>query len=275
MYCLSLHDNHFENLKKINYIPVGLGSENFRKNWTRDNSGNNISHKNQFYAEYTFHYWFWKNLLEDISDKNWIGFCAYRRYWANNDYLNHNQLNKIITNQNFKKYVLRKINKSWSDYETLLVEKIPLKKIKIMKIIKNGGFKSIIKNFKNFISKEHSIKFHFDVFHGVGKLDKALKVLNKKDKENFENFLINNNSFNRENMIICRSKKILKDYYKSVFKWLYDCESIFGFSLKKNYDIRIYAFLAERYLSYWFNKYSTCREWPFFFFDSYKNKLKL
>jgi len=38
---------------------------------------------------------------------------------------------------------------------------------------------------------------------------------------------------------------------------------------------RIYAFLAERYLSYWFQKYSKPLEWPIFFFDTNKNKIEV
>ena len=40
----------------------------------RDNTGENISHKNKKYGEYTFHYWFWKNMLRKIEDNTWIGF---------------------------------------------------------------------------------------------------------------------------------------------------------------------------------------------------------
>ena len=45
IFCISLLENHLKKIKKINYIPVGLGNENFSKDWLRDNSGNNISKK--------------------------------------------------------------------------------------------------------------------------------------------------------------------------------------------------------------------------------------
>ena len=60
IFCMCLHDHHLENVKKLNYIPVGLGKEKFRKEWLRDNTGKNITDKNKFYGEYTFYYWFWK-----------------------------------------------------------------------------------------------------------------------------------------------------------------------------------------------------------------------
>jgi hypothetical protein len=95
-----------------------------------------------------------------------------------------------------------------------------------------------------------------------------------KERNDFRIF-INKQSFNKENMFICRSKKVIKEYYKSVFPWLQRCENIFGFNLSTWHEIRIYAFLAERYLSYWFNKYTIVKEWPIFFYDTNKNKLKL
>ena len=103
---------------------------------------------------------------------------------------------------------------------------------------------------------------------------KAINLLEKKERDDFRIF-INDQSFNKENMFICRSKKIIKEYYKSVFSWLEKCESIFGFNLNSWHEIRIYAFLAERYLSYWFNKYSSVKEWPIFFYDTKKNNLIL
>ena len=274
MFCLSLYGEHLNNLKKINYIPVGLGENNFNNEWLRDNTKQNISNKNKYYGEYTFHYWFWKNMIDEISDKNWIGFCAYRRYWANHNNMKSNELNKIINNQNFREHVLQDVKNDWSNYETILGESIPFGKIKLSKIIKNGGIKSILRNLNSFIKNQTTVKFHFDIFHGNEKIDKAIDLLEMKERSDFRIF-INNQSFNKENMFICRSKKIIKEYYNSVFPWLQRCENIFGFNLNAWHEIRIYAFLAERYLSYWFNKYTKVKEWPIFFYDTKKNNLKL
>ena len=74
MFCISLEPNHYEFIKKLGYIPVGLGDKNFDKNWLNDKSGINISNKNKNYGEYTYHYWIWKNYL-DKHDGEWLGFC--------------------------------------------------------------------------------------------------------------------------------------------------------------------------------------------------------
>ena len=83
MYCHSLHDKMLSEIKKVGYVPVGLGSSKFSKEWLKDDTLINISHKNKYYAEYTFFYWFWKNILPNVKDNHWIGFCSYRELWAN------------------------------------------------------------------------------------------------------------------------------------------------------------------------------------------------
>jgi hypothetical protein len=67
LYCLSLFNDDYKKIKDLGYIPVGLGTNKFDSKWLRDNTGNNISKKNKFYGEYTFHYWFWKNKLKNLK----------------------------------------------------------------------------------------------------------------------------------------------------------------------------------------------------------------
>ena len=83
MFCISMNSNHLNFIKQIGYIPVGLGKDNFSREWFRDNSGINISEKNKNYGEYTFHYWLWKNYIEKENfNDDWIGFCQYRKFWS-------------------------------------------------------------------------------------------------------------------------------------------------------------------------------------------------
>ena len=209
MFCLSLYSHTLQNIKKLKYVPVGLGEENFSSQWFSDKTKKNISYKNRYYGEYTFHYWLWKNYLDKIPDNNWVGFCTYRRYWANNNNLNSEQLTKKVNNKNFQSLVLNKINSKWKDYDVILGEEKFVNKIKFMKIIKNGGLLSILKNVKSFIKNDGNIKFHFDVFHGNGLIDKAIKVLDIKERDDFRHYINTNKSFTRDNLFMCKSKKIL------------------------------------------------------------------
>ena len=45
IYCMCLHEHHLDNLIKLKYIPVGLGSHEFSDNWLKDNTKINISKK--------------------------------------------------------------------------------------------------------------------------------------------------------------------------------------------------------------------------------------
>ena len=51
------------------------------------------------------------------------------------------------------------------------------------------------------------------------------------------------------------------------FSWLSNCEEVFGFNLNSYGQVRLYAFLAERYLPYWFSKYTNKLDWPILFYD--------
>lgn len=262
MYCLDLYNEDYSKIIELGYNPVGLGKNNFDKNWIRDNTGDNISFKNSHYGEYSFHYWFWKNKIKEIDNDTWIGFCAYRRFWSQNK--NNFKLHK-------KEDFLRFIPDEWDEESVILGQQIYMDGWSLMKVIKHG-LKSFLKNPKYILKKNRNLKLHFDSFHGYGNLEKAIELLDEKEKEDFRNFMNSNNSYNRGNMFICKSKSLILRYYQSIFPWLKKCEDLFGLDDKKEYgSARIYGFLAERYLSYWFNKYSKVTVWPIIFYNLNKN----
>jgi len=278
LYCMCLYDDHLENVKALGYIPVGLGTNKFRSEWLRDNQGPNISHKNLYYGEYSFYYWFWKNKLNKIQENKWVGFSHYRHHWSSQNKIKSDDLNHLINKNNFKSYVLKEAKSEWENYDVILGDPMFVDgHYKLTKIIKNSvsSLRILSKNFSAFKKDNRNIKLHFDFFHGYGIMDKAISVLDEKEKNDFKEFVNNKNSFNRENMFICRSKKLMNEYFVSVFSWLERCEPLFGFNLKGYAKTRIYTFLAERYISYWFNKYSKPLYWPIFFYDTHKNKIKI
>ena len=119
-----------------------------------------------------------------------------------------------------------------------------------------------------FFNKEkRTIKFHFDMMHGEGNLDKAIKLLESNEQKDFTDYVNTEVCFNPHNMFICKSKKTLLNYYQSVFPWLERSEKIFGFNLEGYGLQRIYGFLAERYMSYWFKKYTKFTTLPIGFKD--------
>jgi len=270
IFCMCLHEGHLQNLKKLNYVPVGLGKNNFSEEWLKDNTGENISHKNLNYGEYTFYYWFWKNMLSKISDGTWVGFAGYRYHWSQHNEVKSDDLNKIINRDNYKDHVLKRIPEEWKNHDVILGDEIFIDEFKFSKIIKHAKKKFFL-NPRFFIKSNRNIKLHFDIFHGDGNIDKAINLLEDNERDDFRKFVTYNRSFNRENLFFCRSNKLMNEYFASIFKWLEKCEKSFGFDLEGYSMTRIYAFLAERYLSYWFKKYSKPLTWPIFFFDTNKH----
>ena len=102
--------------------------------------------------------------------------------------------------------------------------------------------------------------------HGYGNLDKAINVMNDNDREDFREYVNTNIGFSANNMFIAK-KDIAEKWFNDVFSWLFACEEVLGFENLKGYETRIYAYLAERYLSFWFNKYSQSLKWPWVFVD--------
>ena len=261
MYKFCLTHKYQPYLENIDYNLVGQGNINFPNHWMRDNNGVNISNKNQYYDMYTFHYWLWKNKLQSFEDNRWIVFSTYRRFWKN--------IKLFDENAKLKDKIIQSPPEEWEKYETILTEPTDLSKIKISKIFKKGK-KLIMKDPSIlFIKSKRNIKFHFDLMHLDGNLNKALDLIDKKDKLDFTEYLNSETSINLWNLFCCKSPKLLDRWYETVFEWLFKCEKIFGFKDLKDYETgRMYAYLAERYLPFWFKKYSKTRTWPIYFHDT-------
>ena len=231
IYCISLNPLHIDIIKKLGYVPVGLGKSFFSSEWTNDKTEDNIAFKNPYYGEYTFHYWLWKN--KKIKFDGWIGFCQYRKFWKkNSDNYNDNNF------ETFDDILLKEIPADLNNFETIIGENFFVNQFKFSKFVKHN-FKAIaLEPSLLFNEKKRTIKFHFDMMHGNGNLDKAIHVLDNKDKEDFKYFVNSEVSFNPHNMFICKNKDILFSYYESLFPWLLECEKIFGFKGLEGFGLK-------------------------------------
>lgn len=259
IYCVT--DKKIQKIKHSNYFIGWVGKENPPQNYLRCDLGNHIFGKEKFYSELTFHYWYWKNKLDE-DQAEWIGFCQKRRFWLKEK---KNKFN--INYQNIEENLLHEVPTAWKNYDAIICEPIYLNKVKKMKLLKRG-FKSLIKNPSIFFNKNlRNIKLHFDMHHGYGNLEKAINLLDKSESEKFNNYVVNNVKYNPHIMFIAK-KNIIKNWFNELFKWLDDCEKEFGFENLKGYDTgRLYAYLAERYLSFWFKQNTKYLEWPWTLID--------
>ena len=261
MFCLTMNPSHEELIKKINYIPVGLGNKKFGTSVLNDKQGLNISEKNPYYGEYTFHYNLWKN--NTIETDKWIGFCQYRKFWRKTEV----EFDKNNFNE-FNNSILKEIDKDINSYDAIIGQDFFVNQFRFSKFMKHNFKKMILNPNLFFFKSKRNILFHFDMMHGDGNLEKAINLLDLKEREGFKKFVNNEVAFNPHNMFICKNKEILFSYYDSVFPWLRRCEEVFGFENLNTYGLkRIYGFLAERYLSYWFKKYTKYKTLPILFKD--------
>ncbi len=255
MYCVT--NKHLAYLDNLTYKKAGVGNDNFPKHYYLANSLDNIFYKERYYSELTFHYWYWKNLLKKIKKNTWIGFCQKRKFW-----LRKESFNKEINIINLRRNVISHVPKEWNEYDAIIGDPIFVNNMKKMKRLKRG-LKSLLKDPTIFFdNKKQTVKLHFDMHHGYGNFDKAVNLLNNKDRVEFRNFANTSNSFNPHIMFIS-TQYVANKWFSNLFPWLFRCEKEFGFKNLKGYDTtRLYAYLAERYLSFWFRKYTKFIEWP-------------
>lgn len=205
-------------------IPLGLGTDIFPKHWLNENNGQNISYLNKFYGELTGFFWVWKNYINNINEDDFVGFCHYRKLWLNNEYFTKQK------NSNVSLYskLLDKNNKNFNNIDVAQVS--PIK-------------------FKN-----KSLAEDFNEVHGKFILEKTLDFLDQDYKNDFKSYL-NGNILYPLNMFIVKKKYFTK-YCEILFPWLENCLNYFkNNNLIQGYNIRLPAFLAERFTSFWFSRY--------------------
>ena len=260
IYCVTNKTLNF--LDNTNYNIGWVGKEMPPENYILCNSEDNIFFKEKYYSELTFQYWHWKNRL-DIKDQSWIGFCQKRRFW-----IKKKSINKIIDKKNFTDHILFDAPEDWDDFESIICEPIFVNKVKKIKMLKRG-IKSILKKPSIFFDEnQQSLAFHFDMHHGSGNLKKAIDLVDIEDRSNFLNFVNTSTSYNPHIMFIAKPQ-IVNKWFNTLFPWLLRCEKEFGFEELQGYETqRLYAYLAERYLSFWFNKHTKTLAWPWIFFDT-------
>ena len=256
IYCVT--DKDLLYLKNLPCKLAGVGKSNFSKEYNLANTKDNIDYKEKYYSELTFHYWFWKNEMKNLENNTWIGFCQKRRFWIKKDISKND-----ITTYNLKNHILSEPPEEWKNYNSVICDPIYVNGVNKVKLLKRG-FKSLIRDPEIFFNKKkQTVKLHFDMHHGYGNLDKAINLLDDSDRDEFRNYVDNQVCFNPNIMFIAKID-IANQWFEKLFPWLFRCEKIFSFENLKGYDSqRLYAYLAERYLSFWFKKYSKYIEWPY------------
>lgn len=225
IYCASI--KYYSLLDKLpkNIIPLGLGNNFFPNHWLNDSRGENISKLNKYFGEATGIYWVWKNLSQNFSDNDWIGFCQYRRFWLNNLF----STKQKKTFKSLNSQLLKNNNEIFLKSDSVMIQPI--------------------------IFKEDTIKSQFIKNYGDKILDDCVELLNFKDRNDFKIYL-ENNSLSICNMFITKPEFFFR-YCDDMFKWIFECyDYLNNKNLLDDNKVRLPIFLVERYTSFWFHKYT-------------------
>ena len=122
IFCVT--DKEVKFLENTDYNIGWVGSNIPPKNYILSNDKDNIFFKEKYYSELTFHYWYWKNLL-NLKSNDWIGFCQKRRYWIIKE-----SSNLKLDESNIYKNLLNKVDDEWNGFDAVICEPVSLNKVK-------------------------------------------------------------------------------------------------------------------------------------------------
>ena len=264
-FCISHEYIKFLDSLDLNIIGSAGYKNSYPRYWYKDNIGTrNISLKNKNYGTLTSIYWLWKNQSNKLNINNYIGICHYRRFWLKQKY------DKKITLNNLKKNILKKIPKNYSKIDAFVCKPVDLKNHKLSKLIKKAKTDILRDPSILFNKDKHTINLHFNMFHVKNGLVDSIKLLNKRDREDFLKYVENQTNFFPLSIFIMKVKYFNK-LCSDTFIWLKKCEKLFNKNKLNGYGkVRIFDFLAERYFSYWISKYCKNKIWPYLLIETRK-----
>ena len=215
------HKEFNEEYDKELYKPLLNGSyfcsENF--NYIKDNTGDNISKLNTYYAELTGQYWAWKNSNLDI-----IGFTHYRRWFVRN--LRFNKLTKQDILQDLK------------EYDIILPQKTR---------VKHSVKETIIRDLKKYPNYGAKWEDYLKLEH----------ILEKKFPEYSQsyNYVMNHDYIYNNNMFIC-DFKLADEYFTYLFEILEEIKKEIDFTKYPQNNKRVLGFFSEVLLTVFVHKHN-------------------
>ena len=200
------------------YFPLHVGAEGKESiGFPPDNTGENISHKNESFCELTGIYWAWKNL-----NAEYIGLVHYRRYFSGG---------KLFGGKKERLITKPELEKKLADHDVLL----PAPR-------------------HYFIETNYSQYAHA---HHAADLDMTRMILSDKYPEYLDTYdrIMHQTWGHRCNMFIMR-RGILSAYCTWLFDVLFELESRLDISSYTGNDVRVFGFVGERLLDVWLEKNS-------------------
>ncbi|HEY5585521.1 MAG TPA: DUF4422 domain-containing protein [Ruminiclostridium sp.] len=190
--------------------------------YTPDNTGDNISAKNNTFCELTTHYWAWKN----IKNADIVGLNHYRRYFdffRSFSTFSPDRSFTSVTSFLQKPYVFPDLDKLLNEYDIILP------------------------NTRNY---PYDLTTQYSIFHIVDDwniLKQVIKDLTPDYFPAFEKVMDNKNSLSHYNMFIT-SWKHFDGYSEWLFDVLFEVEKRIKISSYPN-QARVFGYMSERLIN--------------------------
>jgi hypothetical protein len=203
-------------------IQAGKACSGFDLGIQADDSGDNISNKNDTFGEFTAWYWAWKNIKNHFPNLEYIGLSHYRRFFC----MDNAWGAETIYTQNIP---------SMRDYENLFIKS--LKNNDII-LAKQGIF-------------GYDLRTHYSYYHNSFDYLCMKEIVHEICPEYDESFL---HIFERNDKMSSYCMFVAKyDFFVNYFEWLFpllfEAEQRIDVSKYSKYQKRVLAFLAERLLN--------------------------
>lgn len=204
----------FEVPKDSMYIPLHVGHKNAKEEfgYIGDDTGDNISDWNCYYAELSGVYWVWKNYHNDKKnrDKDYVGICHYRRFLTSEE-----------------GYVF-----SEAEYEKILEE---YDIVTTKQLVLPGSYRK-----------------GFGAHHNVGILDETGCVIAELFPKYYDTFvsLVNQNKTYFGNIMVAE-KKVYDSYCEWLFAIFFALQKRIDLTFADDYHKRVFGFISEFLLYVW------------------------
>lgn len=214
------------------FIPIQVGyKDDIEPIIVRDNTLDNIAHKNNNYCELTATYWIWKN----IKDADYVGICHYRRYF--------NFFNPFF---NLKPSAQKKIKVTDFIKSKTFLSDSKILENKITTILKYNDIILV----RPYLFKDKTITENYCDDHRKTDWDLTKEIIIEKYpeyKESITKHLDEGRLFHIGNMMIC-SKEKFDAYHSWLFSILFELESKIEIP-KEQYQARVFGFISERLIN--------------------------
>lgn len=194
------------------YLPIHVGKEisDTALPYIGDNTGENISFKNQHYCELTALYWAWKNL-----DADYIGLAHYRRHFTlrRNLCFSSDKLSRVLNST--------QVEPLFDRYQVILPKP---------------------RNY--FIETNYTHFIHAHPEESMQKTKEILAEFHPSYLASFEH-IMKQTKAHRFNMLIMR-RDYFNDYCQWLFSILFELENRLDTSSYDAYNQRIFGFISER-----------------------------